>query len=476
MNRERINGWPIFFVFVPLLIAPVKMPAADRAPAAAKYYVDSRRGDDAGDGSPEHPWQTLKRVGEAVLQPGDAVLFKRGEHFLGGFQVHQSGVSNAPIIFRPYGEGAAPIFSNPDPAHLFGNAIRLNGSYLVVDGLAFETCPANPVAADVRTLGAIFLTTNANNDIIRRCEMTRTPIGITVYGQHNLITRNNIHDDNEPIKSHWGPMAVVVCSSHNEISYNRFVNYCAPSDVYGHDGGAIEINDRSLPKEDISIHHNLSLRNQGFIEWVGQLSKNDPRLQAGGPPIDSFEGGIGPVIQDHFFIHHNVSEDYQSFLGFTGPCSNIRVENNTVVRTLAHEQPDSEDVIFWSYHENTNISFVNNIFVWNGARVEPVFSRGQPYHRHNLFFRTDETNVPAGPSPQAYQRRYLGGGAELNLGDKIGDPQFRDPAHDDFRLRPQSPAIGAGADLHYVFDFEGHPIPDGKTPEIGAFEFVPDEK
>jgi hypothetical protein len=444
---------------------------AKREPA--DFYLDSRSGNDTAIGTKEHPWQTLHRLDHVVFQPGDSVLFKCGSRFEGGFEVNQSGTASAPITFKAYGDGPAPRFTNPHSDVLNGNAIRVNASHIIVEGMFFERCPINPVAADIRTLGAVFLTTNADYDIVRHCEMTQTPIGITVYGQHDLVTHNYIHDDNEPIKSHWGPMCVVVCSSHEEISYNRFINYCAPSDAYGHDGGAIEINDRSLPKVDVLIHHNLSLRNQGFIEWVGQLPPGEARFLAGSPGAAQLDGGVGPVNQDHFVIHHNVCMDYQSFLGFTGPCTNIRVENNTVVRVLAHKQPDSEDVVFWEYYSNTNISFLNNIFVWDGSRVEPVFSRGQPYHAYNLFYRTGATNLPEGPNPDAYERRYLGGGAELNIGDKIGDPQFCGMSRDDFHLEAGSPAISAGTNLGFKLDFDDHEIPTNRPPNMGAYEFIP---
>jgi hypothetical protein len=324
-----------------------------------------------------------------------------------------------------------------------------------VDGLFFERCPTNPVATHVHKLGAVFLTTNANHCIVRNCEMTQTPIGITVYGEHNLITRNFIHDNNRPIQPNWGPMCVVICGSHNEVSYNRFDNYSAPSDEFGHDGGAIEINDRSLPKENIHIHRNLSLRNQGFLEFVGG------------------------VKQDNFRIHHNVCMDYQQFLGLTGPCTNLRVDHNTVVRILAHDPPESEDVIFWNYERlgaNTNIAFRNNIFVYDPALVEPMFSRGRFDSMHNLLYRLDHDRIPKQANRWAYERKYLGGGAQLRRGDKIGDPLFRDMANGDFRLKPGSPAIDAGMRLGYKRDFNDRPTPLGAASDIGAYEFDPDDR
>jgi hypothetical protein len=89
-----------------------------------------------------------------------------------------------------------------------------------------------------------------------------------------------------------------------------------------------------------------------------------------------------------------------------------------------------------------------------------------------LFYRTDGTKMTAGPNSSAYQRRYLGGGAELNIGEKIGDPLFRDMKHGDFRLSPDSPAIGAGTSLAYTMDFDGQTIPTNRAPSLGAYEFV----
>ena len=72
--------------------------------AGTTYYV-STRGDDANDGrSPETPWRTLSKVSTTELQPGDGVLFCRGEIFRGTVKTQRE------ITYGAYGKGKKPRF------------------------------------------------------------------------------------------------------------------------------------------------------------------------------------------------------------------------------------------------------------------------------------------------------------------------------------------------------------------------------
>ncbi|MFZ6030393.1 MAG: choice-of-anchor Q domain-containing protein [Chloroflexota bacterium] len=85
-----------------------KTLAADRAPAASVYYV-SNAGDDGRDGlTPETAWRTIEHVNEQDFQPGDSVLFRRGDTWRETLYVTSSGTPAAWLTFGAYGNGERP--------------------------------------------------------------------------------------------------------------------------------------------------------------------------------------------------------------------------------------------------------------------------------------------------------------------------------------------------------------------------------
>ncbi len=86
--------------------------------SATTYYFSSASGDDSRSSSQAKssttPWKSLSKLNAVFssLQPGDAVLLKRGETFYGSIIVNKSGTSGSPITIGAYGSGNKPIITS----------------------------------------------------------------------------------------------------------------------------------------------------------------------------------------------------------------------------------------------------------------------------------------------------------------------------------------------------------------------------
>jgi hypothetical protein len=84
------------------------------ANAQKNYYFSSSWGNDMNVGSEVSPFQTISKLNSLVLVPGDKILFKKGDTFIGQIIVSYSGSSSAPIIYDSYGSGDLPLLSASD--------------------------------------------------------------------------------------------------------------------------------------------------------------------------------------------------------------------------------------------------------------------------------------------------------------------------------------------------------------------------
>lgn len=79
------------------------------------YYVDGVSGLDSNTGLSGHPWQTIEKVNNTGLVPGDQVLFKRGQTFAPastyshGLVPPGGGEMANPVVYGSYSTGALPI-------------------------------------------------------------------------------------------------------------------------------------------------------------------------------------------------------------------------------------------------------------------------------------------------------------------------------------------------------------------------------
>lgn len=97
----------LFFAFVLLVNGARAEPAA---PAGTTYYVSSTAGDDSAQGTSEvAPWRTLERASAHNYAPGDRLLLRSGERFIGQLRIRSSGGPGKPFRIGCYGDGARPV-------------------------------------------------------------------------------------------------------------------------------------------------------------------------------------------------------------------------------------------------------------------------------------------------------------------------------------------------------------------------------
>jgi hypothetical protein len=412
------------------------------ASQATSYYVDSVNGSDANSGTVESsPWKSLAPIHARTLLPGDMVFLKSGSTWNGGLIIDDSGVEGNPITFTTYGTGQRPIIRNPGSDADWTTAVTINADWVVLDGI---------MARDAQWRG-VSIANGADHNVVQNVEATNVGIGVGVYGQWNLVTRNYIHDlhlvRNTPGgDDDFGAVAIWLFNSNNEVSYNTMIDCSGPSYDYGSDGGCVEVYAGSNDSNNLHIHHNYCEESNGFMEI----------------------GGRGYQVHD-VTLAYNVSVDNNrdQFLGahlggyFGIDLQNLAIDNNTIV---LHSSPDGRlwAVIAFFYGEPTaqQVAMRNNLFYLDDCD-SVVGHAGEITEYNNLVYDL-EGNYNLGFVPDA--------------SDIIGrDPEFIDAGSYGmagiYSLLGASPAIDAGANLGYTIDSAGKTVPSGQLPDIGAYEY-----
>ncbi|HZK71858.1 MAG TPA: right-handed parallel beta-helix repeat-containing protein, partial [Clostridia bacterium] len=101
--------------------AAYDMGAFETAITSNNFYYIANNGNDANSGtSTSSAWKTISKVNNSIFQPGDYILFKRGEVWREQLVVPSSGIQGNPIVFEDYGTGEKPRITTAVP--LSGNS------------------------------------------------------------------------------------------------------------------------------------------------------------------------------------------------------------------------------------------------------------------------------------------------------------------------------------------------------------------
>jgi hypothetical protein len=457
MHIKSLKSMPLFTVILFVLTACNSAPKATenlKEEARADnlrhntYFIDSQNGDDQNDGLSENTaWKSHTMVSTITLQPGDTIAFKRGSQFTGPIQFTESGTENNPIIITSYGEGDLPRFTNPDSGDMNGNAIRISGSWIILEKLYFHDTPPTRSVNRVYSIfltGAVLNMEGANHNIIRNNIFVNCTKAIQSTGEFTLITNNYMNGPNNALwfrrgaDGGWGPLGIQLGIGNQEVSYNIIKNYLTTDSPYGSDGGAIELDDGRFHKDNFYIHHNYTEGNAGFIESSWEFDNN-------------------PFVQEvhNLRVAFNVSFDAQDWLYLWAPCHDCYFDNNTVIRTQDFSSP-LNDVVWVDFD---GVNFRNNLIVYSSEVYQGQGANGV-ITENNWYFNVNHGSQSPWDPNQAGS----------------GDPGLVDLAGGDFRLASDSLLLGKGTNLSgfYTVDFEGNPTSESGAWDVGAYQGVAD--
>ena len=414
------------------------------------YYVDPSSTSATANGSLLYPWKTISQVnsGTTLLNPGDTVFFKRGQIYSGRLTVNRSGSSTVPIVYTNYGTGELPEFNNS----VSGIINIYNKQYIVIDG--FKIIDRSISETDHTVQAKISYAINIENSpycTIRNCDISRVGVGISVTAGSNYtnIIGNYMHNmrmvRNTPTTVNpdddYGANPMVIGTSNNLISNNRFEECWALSYDYGYDGGAVEFFGANMNNN--KVIYNTAINCNGFIE------------------IGSNTNGLAEnnIIAYNKIINCGILGVYQNGATFTVAVKNLQYYNNTIVETI--KQYAKPSVLFWMAGTGTPgmVTVKNNIF-WLSSGVNVAsskFNTGQMIHTNNIY------RMSSGLLGMTLNSSEI-----LSNNASIFTNTTGDPANWNLQLPTGSIAINFGTTIGMNKDFAGNPIID--APDAGIYE------
>jgi|GEM_PF-1176289 len=133
------------------------------------------------------------------------------------------------------------------------------------------------------------------------------------------------------------------------------------------------------------------------------------------------------------------------------------------------------------YLQGTTHTFYNNDVVSKGntgTGVQVITGTSATLKNNIIYGFTTGIVADSGSTATSdYDLLYQNGSAQYT-GISAGihslsqNPVFADLSSNDFRLQDSSPAINAGTDVALTSDYVGTAVPQGSTPDIGAYEYL----
>jgi len=426
---------------------------------AETYHVQASGGSDSNPGSPDKPWLTLQHAA-AKVKAGDTVTVAPGD-YPEAVVILASGTETEPITFRaePARKAKAQSFD-------------IQGDYITIEGFDISNAVKKDRAGFGISCGQTHLKTARTgckviNNFIHDLE------GTAIFSGEKALVKDNLMKN----------VTRGVFANSGTLVENNEVDTLVPI--------LEEKNGQQLPKK---TQYTFFCGND--ITFRGNYLHNAPE--------EYLIKGMGVC----FFA----SWDAWIF----GPSHRILIENNRCFNATHASEPGAEVLKESSQITYRNNLFVNTVFVgilckqWSHITVEnntfincgayPIWfqkkseaensivrnnliayiDRGRTVEKYGWKKPEDGIAAPTYRDPTATlkicENNMMWGCKSRNYSttDIVAEPRFVDPDNGDFRLKPGSPGIDAGATIDTIkTDLEGTPRPQGQAYDVGAYESKP---
>ena len=496
--------------------------------AGTTYYISNSLGDDAWSGTlPEPnpgdtdgPKQSVSAATTLInaAQPGDLILFRRGDVWNTNISVHPTGTEGAPVIVGAYGDGDLPKLDYAST----GQVLAVTGdtaAYIRFENLHLTTSgsPGN------RPIG-IFLydgdpLTYPHHITFSGMLIENTMHGVTAYSNYltieNSIIRNNYKIPSAGEDGH--SQGAYFAGDHLILRNNVFENNGKIDSWFDHhiylshiSDVLIEGNDIGAGPDGIKVRscHDVIIRGNHIHDtvWAGTSAGGDidgqgnhnnssnvlierNRMhgmssaivisdQSGGSSLASADITIRNNLIYDWYHTPDMAGDWAGMLTVTSsPVENVSIYNNVI-------WGDSNASMVEIQNETMAGSLLKNNVIHTTNDSIPLVRIGAGALAnmdldHNLYFRTDGGEIikersGAGSynSLSAFHVDY----PTQEVHGREGDPNLQNPPGGDFHLTSASTlAIDGGAVVttEAVADFDGVIRPTSGAWDIGAYEFVP---
>ena len=280
---------------------------------ATNYYVKNGGNDGAAGTSDATAWATIAKVNASSYNPGDNVLFKRGDTWrittADGYLNTKSGTSAGNVIYSSYGTGVKPLFLGSKEENSTDDWVDQGGNLWRNSDASFDLRygPGNLIFNSEASSGYRVFTTPT---VQGRWSWDYTNHWITLYSVGNPAT---YYSDIEVALSIY-PGIINVTNDRSYITIDGFdVRYGAWLGISMSSGA-----------------NNINIRNNN-VTWIGGSSASEGSSTRLGNGIQLYGNGVNILIENNFvenIYDSGISPQWWSASTLT--ITNFRVQNNII--------------------------------------------------------------------------------------------------------------------------------------------------